>query len=38
MQKIYKGEKSHLENISLNCKFKLADPALFYESILYMFY
>jgi hypothetical protein len=38
MQKIYKGTKSHLENISPNYKLKLTDPILFYKSMSYMFY
>jgi hypothetical protein len=31
--------KNHLKNtVSLNGKFKLTSPALFYKSMLYMFY
>jgi hypothetical protein len=37
MQKIYEDAENRLRNISLNCKFKLTDLALFYESMLYMF-
>jgi hypothetical protein len=38
MHKIYEGAESHLKSISLNCKFKLTDPALFYKNMLYMFF
>jgi len=38
MQKIYEGAESHLKSISLNCKFKLTDHALFYKSMLCMFF
>jgi hypothetical protein len=37
MQKIYKCTKIHPKRISLNGKFKLTDPALFYKSMLCMF-
>jgi hypothetical protein len=37
MQKIYEGPESYHKSISLNCKFKLTDPALFYKSMLCMF-
>jgi hypothetical protein len=36
-QKIYECAKSHPKRISLNSKFKLTDPALFYKSMLCMF-
>jgi hypothetical protein len=38
MQKIYEDTKSHLKSISLNGKFKLTAPVLFYKSMSYMFY
>jgi hypothetical protein len=36
MQKVYEDAENRLRNISLNGKFKLTDPALFYKSVLYM--
>jgi hypothetical protein len=38
MKLIYKGAESYLKSINLNGKFKLTDPALFYKSMLCMFY
>jgi hypothetical protein len=37
MQKIYEGAESYHKSITLNYKFKLTDPTLFYKSMLYMF-
>jgi hypothetical protein len=37
MQKIYRGAKSYPKGISLNSKFKLIDPTLFYKSMLCIF-
>jgi len=37
MHKVYRDAENYLKSISLNGKFKLTDPVLFYKSMLYMF-